>query len=452
MGRLFWKFLVAYWAAVLVAVISVGTAAWLYRLAEEEVDPSIEIGPRASFLVGRAEKKLRDEGLPALREMMEKWSRHPPLRLFAVDDQDRDLLGRPVPVEALRRARLLVEADERSRVVRLVPLADGGDCLLFVPVRAAPLWEQFLFAGRPLPARVTLTGGIFASLVFGALLAWYVARPIRHLREAFAALSRGRLDTRVAARIGRRRDEVADLGRDFDRMAEQIQTLIGAQRSLLHDVSHELRSPLARLQAAIGLARQNPGKLDSSLERIEREAVRLDELVGQLLTLSRLEAKVSGGAPESAERTDLADLVASIAEDARFEAQASERDLAFTFEGELPAEVRGELLHRAIENVVRNAVRHTEAGTTVEVDVRRSPSGAAALLSVADRGPGVADAELETIFEPFYRGGAGQAGSGFGLGLAIARRAVEAHGGRVRARNREGGGLVIEMSLPLAEE
>jgi two-component system OmpR family sensor kinase len=449
MGRLFWKFLVAYWVALFVAVVSVGVAAWLYRLAEEDIDPSLEVGPRASFLVRSAERKLREGGVPALRRQMERWGRHPPVLLFAVDDQGRDLLDREVPLEALRRARLLAETDEGSRVVRLVELEDGSTRLLFVPVRAAPLWEQFLFAGRPLPPRAPLTAGIFASLVFGALLAWYVAGPIGHLRRAFAALSEGRLDTRVGARIGRRRDEVADLGRDFDRMAEQLQTLIGAQQSLLHDVSHELRSPLARLQAAIGLARQNPEKLDSSLERIESEVVRLDELVGQLLTLSRLEAKVGGGSLERPEHTDLADLVGAIAEDARFEAQANDRAVTFTAEGEVSAEARVELLHRAVENVVRNAVRHTRADTTVDVDVRRSPSGREAVITVADRGPGVADSELESIFEPFYRGRNGPPGGGVGLGLAIARRAIEAHGGRVRARNRDGGGLVIEISLPL---
>jgi two-component system OmpR family sensor kinase len=334
-------------------------------------------------------------------------------------------------------------------VARRVSQPDGQGWLLFVPLRAAPLWQQFLYAGRPLPARARLTGAIFASLVFGALLAWYFARPIRHLREAFAALSLGRLDTRVAPRMGRRRDEVADLGREFDGMAEQLQTLIAAQQSLLHDVSHELRSPLARLQAAIGLARQNPQKLGSSLERIESEAVRLDELVGHLLTLSRLGTRVSGESLGRSERIDLADLVGSIAEDARFEARASGRDVAFSAEAEVFAEVRVELLHRAVENVVRNAVKHTAAATTVEVDVRKSPSGHEAVVSVADRGPGVAETEMEAIFEPFYRGPEGQPGGGFGLGLAIARRAVEAHGGRVRARNRSDDGLVIEMSLPL---
>jgi two-component system OmpR family sensor kinase len=449
MGRLFWKFFLSYWAALLVAVFGVSAAAWLYVLAERNPDVSLETGPRASFIVSSAASTLRHGGLPALRELLDDWGHGKPVRLFATDDAGQDILGRPVPPEALARARALVATGEEPRIVRRVRL-DGGDAyLLFVPTATMPPLERFLLGVRPAPPEALFATGAVVSLVFGALLAWYVARPIRHLRSAFASLSVGRFETRVGPLIGRRRDEVADLGRDFDRMAQQLQALTAAQRSLLHDVSHELRSPLARLQAAIGLARQSPQKLEASLDRIESEAGRLDELVGQLLTLSRLEATVAGGPLERAERIDLMDLVASIAADADFEAQASGRAVAFTGEGELFAEVRAELLHRAVENVLRNAVQHTAPGTTVEVTATRQASPPELLLTVADRGPGVAEAEMERIFEPFYRGAQGQPGRGFGLGLAIARRAVEAHGGRVRATNRPGGGLVIEMSVPL---
>ena len=232
-------------------------------------------------------------------------------------------------------------------------------------------------------------------------------------------------------------------------MAEQLQALIAAQRALLHDVSHELRSPLARLHAAIGLARQNPRKLEGSLERIEGEAVRLDELVGQLLTFSRLREGTSGGSLGPVELADIADLVGSIAENAHFEATAAGRRVNFSGEAGLSADVRVELLHRAVENVVRNAIKYTSEGTTVEVTATRVPAEGEALVSVADRGPGVVEADLEEIFKPFYRGRQGPGNGGFGLGLAIARRAVEAHGGRVQARNRDGGGLTIEMFLPL---
>lgn len=287
--------------------------------------------------------------------------------------------------------------------------------------------------------------GLVASVGFSALLAWYLSTPIRNLRWAFGAVASGRLETRVGPLMGARRDEIADLGGDFDRMARQIESLIGAQSRLLHDVSHELRSPLARLQAAIGLARQDPARLEATLDRIEREAVRLDELVGQLLTIARLDA---GTRDVRHERVELVDLAASIADDARFEALANGRELAFEGQGDAEAEVRVELIQRAFENIIRNGVKFTAEGTSVEVSA--TATAGAFVLRVADRGPGVPAADLEAIFEPFYRGQNGHAAEGFGLGLAIARRAVEAHGGRIRASNREGGGLLMEIVLPLA--
>ncbi len=448
MGRLFWKFFLSYWVALLLAVLGAGAATWLYGLAQQDL--LLETGPRARFILHSASATLRHGGRPALRDLLEEWSRLGDVLLLAVGDDGRDLLGRPVPPAAVERARRMVASDQQPEEALRVRLASGESYTLFLPAESASLPSRMLGArGRPPSPLVPLATGMLASLVFGAVLAWYVARPIRHLRDAFAAVSLGRLETRVGPLMGRRRDEVADLGRDFDGMALRLQALITAQRSLLHDVSHELRSPLARLQAAIGLARQNPHRLESSLDRIEREAERVDELVGELLALSRLEALVADPSLERPERTDLVDLVASIAADADFEAQASGRFVAFSGEGQIPGEVRVELLHRAVENVVRNAIKFTAEGTTVEVGVAGSARGDEALVTVADRGPGVAPAELESIFEPFHRGSAAPAGPGFGLGLAIARRAVEAHGGHVGASNREGGGLLIEIRVPL---
>jgi two-component system OmpR family sensor kinase len=452
MGRLFWKFFFSYWAAMWLAMLAVSATAWLYVLAERSPDLALEAGPRASFIVSSAASTLRHGGLPALREVMEGWRRHGEVRLFAVDATGRDLLSRPVPPDALARARVLAATEGEPSMVRRVPLPGGETYLLFLPTATLPTWHRFLFGAGPPSPFTSLGVGILASLAFGALLAWYVARPIRHLRTAFDSLSLGRFDTRVAPLMGRRRDEVADLGRDFDSMAQRLEALTGAQRSLLHDVSHELRSPLARLQAAIGLARQSPQQLEGSLDRIEREAERLDELVGQLLTLSRLEASTGSGPLERLEPVDLVDLVASIAADAAFEAEANDRRVVFRSEGETTAEVRVELLQRAIENVVRNAVKLTSPGSTVEVEATIDRQRESLLVSVADRGPGVSEVELPRIFEPFYRGSHGPAGPGFGLGLAIARRALEAHGGSLSARNREGGGLVVQMRVPLRAE
>jgi two-component system OmpR family sensor kinase len=449
MGRLFWKFLFAYWAAMLIAVVGVGATAWLIQFTSEGRDLSIESGPRAAFILGSAAATVRHGGPTALRELMDDWRRRGDAPVFAVDDAGHDLLGREVPPEAFAHARQSAATGTDLDRARRVQAASGEAYLIFIPLESASFLERLVRRPGPPSPWMPLAAGALASLIFGALLSWYVARPIRVLRGGFESLSRGRLDARVAGVMGRQGGEIAVLGREFDGMADRLQALINAQRSLLHDVSHELRSPLARLQAAIGLARQNPQKLEASLERIELEAQRVDALVEQLLTLSRLEANVSDGSLARVERIDLVDLVAAIAEDARFEAEASGRTLMFTSRDEAAADVRAELIHRAVENVVRNAIKYTRPGTAVAVMTEADARTRSFVVRVADRGPGVPEAELESIFEPFFRGTGGGPERGFGLGLAIARRAVEAHGGRMIARNREGGGLEIEIRLPL---
>jgi signal transduction histidine kinase len=239
-------------------------------------------------------------------------------------------------------------------------------------------------------------------------------------------------------------DELAELGFDFDRMSTQLRTLMEGQRRLLHDVSHELRSPLARLQAAIGLAHQQPEKLQASLERIERESVRMDRLVGELLTLSRLEA-ATGQAGD--ELVDMVEMVDQIADDARFEAGAHIEVAAPT-----PLSVRGapDLLWSAVENIVRNAVKH--GGPEGKVEVMLHPDQDQVHIEVLDRGPGIAQEHLGQIFEPFFRSNPTQNNvDGHGLGLAIAKRVVENHGGSITAANRPGGGLRVTIALPRAE-
>ncbi len=460
MGRLFWKFLLGYWATLLVAMLGVGSAWWLYQSFEAGEDSLFQSGPRAHLMVTAAATVFAHGGVPALRDFLEHSDPDEALPVFAVDDSGEDLLGRPVTPDMLTRARTLFATNAASEQLRRAADEDGRALTFFVPSATAPWVERAVIGSGPPPSPlVPLATGLFASLVFGTLLAWYTARPIRHLKSAFAAVSRGELDTRVGPLMGRRRDEVADLGRDFDRMTERLQTLIGAQRSLLHEVSHELRSPLARLQAAIGLARQRPETAHGALDRIENEASRVDALVGQLLTLSRLEASLGERSHGRAEEADLMDLIASLAADADFEARARDRAVVFRGEGEAVAEVSIELVHRAIENVVRNAVKYTRPGTEVEISATvvaepldgSSPEATEQLrVSVADRGPGIAEEALPQVFEPFFRGEGDQEVGGFGLGLAIARRAIEAHGGRIVARNREGGGLVVDITLPLS--
>ena len=291
-----------------------------------------------------------------------------------------------------------------------------------------------------------IIGGLLASLVSAALIAWYVAKPVRSLKAAIEAASDGNLQSGIAGAIGSRHDELADLGRDFDRMATRLRSLIDSQQRLLHDVSHEMRSPLARVQAAIGLARQEPAYASTAMERIERESMRMDALVDGLLTLSRLRAGFSGSMDE---RIDLDELVAAIADDASFEAEAKGRKLILSVDGG-SAQVRGnaELLRRGVENVVRNAVKYTPEGGSVTVQAQATRGSRRASVTVLDEGPGVPEADLAGIFEPFFRGSRTMSQDGHGLGLAIAKRAVEAHDGSIQASNRPGGGLCVRIELP----
>jgi two-component system sensor histidine kinase CpxA len=284
------------------------------------------------------------------------------------------------------------------------------------------------------------------------LLSWYLTKPIVRLRAATRQLAAGDLTARSGAPAGERRDEVAGLMRDFDAMAERMELLVKAQSRLLNDISHELRSPLARLNVALGLARQRAGVESADmLDRIELEASRLNELIGRILTLARLE---DGEQRVSQTPVPLGELVATVAEDAEFEAQ-ERRCHVHTVIPDRDWDVRGNdsLLHSAVENVVRNAIRYTQEGTTVEIQLAGAEQSgkSEAVLRVSDSGPGVPPDALAKLFEPFYRldDARGRLTGGVGLGLAITERAVRFHGGKVAAFNRAEGGLMVEIRLPL---
>ena len=292
---------------------------------------------------------------------------------------------------------------------------------------------------------VPLVTGSLAMLGVGVAVAWYLAGPIRHMRQGLRRVALGQFDTRVLPLLGGRRDELAELAEDFDRMAAQLQQLTHSRQQLLHDVSHELRSPLARMQAAIGLSRQDPLQAALLLERIERESGRLDELIEQLLTLHRLEA---GAESWPLETMDLLDLLRAVADDADFEARAQSCQVQLHAEGTFVSKVHGELLYRAFENVVRNAVKYTAPGTSVDITVEVKARADQLVVRVSDRGPGVAEESRERMFEPFVRLEGSESVRGAGLGLAIAQRAVEMTGGRIAASARPGGGLTMTILIP----
>ena len=310
-------------------------------------------------------------------------------------------------------------------------------------------------APRRGPSRATVLLQLLAVLATAGLVCYWLARyltaPVVRLRAATRRLADGDLSARVGG-TGRRRDELAELGRDFDLMAGRIESLIQAQHRLLGDISHELRSPLARLSVALGVARRRAGEPAAGAhDRIQRESERLNEMIGQLLTLTQLESGVDEVPPEP---VGLTDLLGEVIVDADFEARGRERAVRLAAEAGCRLQGNRELLRSAIENVVRNAVRYTAPGTTVEVGLSHEQTAGLkrAVIRVRDHGPGVPPESLGETLRPFYRvaDARDRQSGGTGLGLTITERAVRVHGGSVRAENAPGGGLVVGLTLPCA--
>lgn len=450
MGRLFWKFFFFIMVAQLTAIIGVGIMFSLENRERNQRSTDLDLSPPAAFTIRSAAATLQYGGTEALRHLILNAERH---HVYAVDEEQRELLGRDVAPHLIEEAQNILKTESHRRVVEQIKAADGHTYLLFLPSPAnmdeRPPPPRHDERERPPPfffPMMPMLVSTVASLFFAMLLAWYFSLPIRQLKSAFAHAASGNLNDRLAPLMGKRSDELADLGRDFDSMTDKLRSLMDSQRRLLHDVSHELRSPIARLQASIGLARLQPEKMMATIERIEREGVRMDKLVGELLTLSRLEAGVTGAMED---QIRMEELLGEIINDARFEAEAVDRHVEGVAHCNVILKGGAELIYRAIENVVRNAIKQTAVDTTVSINTQVDKDKQRLLISVIDHGPGVPEDELQLIFEPFFRSSRTQKNSnGYGLGLTIARRIIEAHGGHIRAFNRLDKGLCVDIMLP----
>jgi two-component system, OmpR family, sensor histidine kinase CpxA len=395
-------------------------------------------------------------GSERLSEYLDNLDHTQHVRAYLFDEHGIELSGRGAPDWAIRVAAggprsphdgFLFPAPPAPRDSR--PSSDGKHH--YTIVLGLPPGPRVFFGprGMPIPGLIIL---IITSGLVCYFLSWYLTKPIVRLRGATQQLAAGDLTARIGVPRSGRRDEVAGLMRDFNGMAERLETLVKAQSRLLNDISHELRSPLARLNVALGLARQRAGVESADmLDRIELEASRLNELIGRILTLARLEDGEQG-VPQTP--VPLNELVQSIAEDAEFEAQARHCHVHTAIpQGAWGVRGNASLLNSAVENVVRNAIRYTAEGTSVEIDLScaDAATGPEAVLNVSDSGSGVPADTLDKLFEPFYRldEARGRNTGGVGLGLAITERAVRFHGGKVKAFNRPEGGLRVEIRLPL---
>jgi two-component system sensor histidine kinase CpxA len=407
-----------------------------------------------------AQEALARDGREGLLRVLGRMDVDSRLQSYVIDRSGRELRNLPYPAGLDQLAREVLAGRgmgflEKDRRPYFAYSLGGGAELDSSVLVLAPLAGPGRRGHFRLPPHRSLF--IIGLIVLGGLLCYalarYVTSPVTRLRNAVRKLASGDLSARFEESRAMGVDELSSLGRDFNRMAERIESLLLSHRQLLRDVSHELRSPLARIRVALGLAQQQADESQAQLlARIEHEAERLEALIAQVLTLSRLE---SGAAAATHEPFDLGELVDGIAEDARFEAATKGVEVlvtgakdALTIHGEVS------VVRSAIENVVRNAVRVSTPGSAVEIalDLRHDPApvGERAVLRVLDRGPGVPEADLERVFEPFTRGqeARDRMSGGIGLGLAIARRGIESHGGTIHARHREGGGLVVEMGIP----
>jgi len=453
MRSLFFKIFLTFWLTVLL----IGLAVYITWIVQPEVVVSrwrSVTGEALDFYAQSAVEIADRQGSASLTEYFNRLERNTHIHAGLLDENGALVAGFASPRARDLGSRSLRTGQPELDLSRLTGMGahpavgpSGRKYVLvtemsrspFLPFRPGP-GKQFL--------RVVLA--VIISGILCYVLTTYLTRPVLHLRTAARQLSEGDLSARADAAMERRRDEIGDLVRDFNQMASRIEGLVTAQRQLITDISHELRSPLARLNVALGLARQRgDGDTDPNLDRIEREAERLNEMIGQLLTLARLDDRTS---PPGTDEVELPAVLQEIAEDAEFEATA--RNCTVRLTGLQPCTVHGtpELLRSAVENVVRNAIRYTTEGTEVDISLRCQTDETGknwAIISVRDFGPGVPDSELPKLFRPFYRvaDARERQTGGVGLGLAITDRALKIHGGSVEAKNAATGGLLVEMKL-----
>lgn len=442
MGRLFWKLFFAFWLAFVVIVAGALLSAKIYHETLEREYFENSSRPETLTIARTLEERGEEAAIRLINELhgMRR------LRIVVVDEKGESLTKKPLP-NWIKRAIHHAKKTPLSFPQREVKTPSGKIYRVISLGHSHPRHRPPFFSSVP---GILAVMAIIVSLLMCFWLARYLSRPVKNLSRASRSFSSGHLNIRVAPTLGARRDEIADLAHDFDKMAEKLQMLIGGQQKLLRDVSHELRSPLARLQMAVGLARKrqdrpSPNGLHSAeLDRIEKDVKRLDELVSQVLTLSRLETNV---ADTRTTLVDVSALLETIVQDANFEAQLHNRKVILECSGQPEIMADSELLRQALENIIRNAVKYTEDHTAVHVELHTTDTGF--LIRVCDRGPGVPEPMLNRLFDPFVRTSEARErdSGGYGLGLAIAKRAIELHGGSVIARNRDGGGLCIAITL-----
>jgi signal transduction histidine kinase len=453
--RLFVKIFSWFWvtALVIIGIIFVGRRVMDLR----PIESSSMYASVASMLAAEAARAYESGGPAGFTRFASSLAGDHKSQLFLLDEFNKDVLSRAISRETLRLAS---EAGKDQLVTKYIPLYERVAAYKFVSSSGRPytlvLYEHsaplnltgvLLSAGIPF-----LLGLLFVVTVLCFWLAYHIAAPIHNIQSAARRVAQGDLSARVPHAVSLRRDELAALALDFDSMVERIETLIRTQRNLLTSVSHELRSPLARLNVSLALMRKyTPQEAFDICERMERDIARIDALIEQLLTLSRLEAGLSLGERENVNFTLL---VQEVVADGNFEAQSLGKSVSLESSSPVVLETADSLaLRSACENIVRNAIHFTRPGTEVNValGIDNAASSRHVFLTVRDQGPGVPKDALQNIFSPFFRiNGPGRRKEGNGLGLAIALEAIRLHHGSITASNLNPEGLEISVRLPVS--
>jgi two-component system sensor histidine kinase CpxA len=440
------RIFLSFWLMIVITIAAAAGVGFYYAERARSAIERFEV----SDAMLEASEALRVEGREGLEGWLKSLKGVTKSLIYVVDGRGRDILGRRIPapvVIALRRfgdERRGGRDRERGNLRPARPFTqligtDGSVYTIFVlpPQGNVARW---------LEDRSPLTLGFLAfiaSALVSLLLARTISRPVERLRDSAGAIAQGKLDTRVPATVSERKDEIGRLGKEFDRMAVELQRALERQTELTANVSHELRSPLARLRVALELARRKAGDL-SEFERMDEETERLDALIGQILEFSRLDARSS----EERTRFNLADLLHAVVEDVRFEFG---NDISVSLgvpDDAVVIDAYEGALRACISNVLRNAAIHGSQGGNIRIDLTSEAGDA--LIAIQDDAGGVENDDLENLFEPFFRGsrpGDETADQGTGLGLAIAARAARKNGGSIQAVNKNGG-LLVTIRLP----
>jgi len=454
MLSLYWKIFLSFWITLLIIGFVI---AWTtFSMSQDsETNPRSKIFPNIKEFhqeFNALADKLRSEGLDFYKQR-NVGGKDSKMAYFIINESEQDIHGKPLPPpiqDLLKYTKLGIFFDIvdipsdffRSKHFRLeIITLPSGETVKF----AGGIKRQKGFYRLLTPSRIIVA--LLVSALVCILWARYLSRPILELRLAVHKLSQGDLNVRVSHNIGRRGDEITALANDFDNMAEQLQKLINSQHQLLRDISHELRSPLARQQIALELLRKKVGKdTETEIDRIEKEAILLSELIAQLLTLSRLE---TDDVIIEKSSFDLFELLKDIVQDAEFEAHAHDCHVTLSSGKAMKIMANPDMLRSAIENIIRNAIRYTHKDTTVDVQLVSQTHGRA-MIKITDKGKGVPEESLSDIFKPFTRvdDARSRNNGGYGIGLSITQRIIQAHQGEVIARNTPEAGLQIEIFIP----